>query len=158
MQIKEDKVVAFHYTLTSSEGEMIDTSRDQSPLEYLHGHRNIIQGLERSMTEKEVGSKFSVTLEPEQAYGPYDDSLVKTLSLDEFEDKIDLQPGMELEVELSGEPHFATVLEVAENQVKVDGNHPLAGETLVFDIEVTGIRDATQEELAHGHVHSHGHH
>lgn len=158
MQVVQNKVIAFHYTLTVGRGEMIDSSVDEAPLEYLHGHRNIIQGLEHALEEKKVGEKFSVTLPPEQAYGPYDDSLVKTLDLDELGGGKDLQPGVEIEANLAGEPHIVTVLEVAGNQIKVDGNHPLAGETLMFDIEVMGVRDATQEELAHGHVHSHAHH
>jgi FKBP-type peptidyl-prolyl cis-trans isomerase SlyD len=158
MQVAHNKVVAFHYTLTSAQGEMIDTSADQAPLEYLHGHRNIIPGLEDALNDKSAGSKFSVTLESKDAYGAHNDELVKTLARADIEENRDLHVGVEFQMDLAGEPRMVTVREVEGDQVTVDGNHPLAGETLVFEIEITGIRDATGEELSHGHVHSHGGH
>jgi FKBP-type peptidyl-prolyl cis-trans isomerase SlyD len=159
MSIDKNNVVSFHYTLKNGQGEVIESSADQDPLEYLHGHRNIIPGLERELTGKSVGEKFTATIKPENAYGNYDEGLLQTLSRDEFEGVDQLQIGMQFEVEDDDGIGLVTVTEINDDEVTIDGNHPLAGEILQFDIEVLEIRDATSEELTHGHAHNpDGHH
>ena len=159
MPIDKNYVVSFHYTLKNGQGEVIESSADQDPLEYLHGHRNIIPGLERELTGKSVGEKFTATIKPENAYGNYDEGLLQTLSRDEFEGVDQLQIGMQFEVEDDDGIGLVTVTEINDDEVTIDGNHPLAGEILQFDIEVLEIRDATSEELTHGHAHNpDGHH
>jgi FKBP-type peptidyl-prolyl cis-trans isomerase SlyD len=159
MPIEKDNVVTFHYTLKNSKGELLESSVGDDPLEYLHGHRNIIPGLENALTGKAIGEKFTATIEPENGYGQYDDGLVQSLSRSEFQEVDDLQVGIQLEVEDSDGRGLVTVTEIKGEEVTVDGNHPLAGERLMFEVEVVKIRDGTAEELTHGHAHSpDGHH
>lgn len=158
MQIVDDKVVAFHYTLTDLKGELIDTSEGQEPLAYLHGRGSLISGLENALAGKAAGEKLSLTLEPEEAYGAHDRELVKKIPLSDLEGDRDLEPGMQLEVDFPNGPRTVTVTELVGDEVTLDGNHPLAGKTLKFEIEVTEIREPTEEELNHGHVHSPGGH
>ncbi len=158
MQVADDKVVAFHYTLTDLKGELIDTSEGQEPLAYLHGRGSLISGVENALAGKAAGDKLSLTLEPEEAYGAHDKELVKTMPVSDLEGDHDLEQGIQLEVDFPDGPKTVTVTEVKGNEVTLDGNHPLAGKTLNFEIEVTEIREPTEEELTHGHVHSPGGH
>ena len=153
MQITTDLVVSMHYTLTDKSGEVLDTSDGQEPLAYLHGRGNLIPGLEKELEGREKGAKFNVTIPPEEAYGIRDDNLVRKVSLSSFKDIQDLQPGMQFQSQNEGSGEIFTVAKIEGDEVTIDGNHALADVTLTFDVEVTDIREATEEELEHGHVH-----
>jgi FKBP-type peptidyl-prolyl cis-trans isomerase SlyD len=158
MEIVDDKVVSFHYTLTDAQGEQIDSSRTQEPLTYLHGRGNLIDGLERAMAGKSAGATFEITLAPDDAYGQRDDNLVRKLDRDSFPSADESEVGMQFQLQQSDGDQVVTITEINDDHVTVDGNHPLAGETLNFEIEVTEVRDPTSEELSHGHAHGDGHH
>lgn len=158
MKVKNDNVVSFHYTLKNDQGDIIDSSVDSTPLDYLHGHGNIITGLESELAGKEAGEHINVTLPPEKAYGGYDPSLVQKVAQSDLLGIDEIQVGMQLQVDTNDGPAVVFVTEIAGDQITLDGNHPLAGETLHFEVEVVEIRDATQEELAHGHAHHPGGH
>jgi FKBP-type peptidyl-prolyl cis-trans isomerase SlyD len=137
MQVSEKKVVAIDYTLKDDQGQVLDSSEGRDPLLYLHGASNIIPGLEAALAGKTQGDALSVRIAPEEAYGTRDDEKVQTVPRAMF-----------------GE----AAVEVDDETVTVDGNHPLAGAHLNFDVEVVEVRDATDEEIAHGHVHGPGGH
>lgn len=159
VQIADGKVVTFHYTLKDDEGTIIESSVGQEPLEYLHGYKNIIPGLEKKLTGKAVGDTFTAAIEPESAYGDYDDRLVEILSRGDFSSENEIQVGMQFEVEDPDGYSLITVTKIEGDEVTVDGNHPLAGERLTFEIEVVDVREASAEELSHGHAHHpDGHH
>lgn len=158
-QIEARKVVQIHYTLTNNEGDVLDSSRDADPLAYIHGMGNIIQGLENALTGRSVGDHFQVSIAPEDAYGVRDENLLQTVSRSAFEGVDDILPGMQFHAQSPDGLQLLTVMEVEGDNIVLDGNHPMAGITLNFDVEVAGIRDATEEELDHGHVHGpEGHH
>lgn len=160
MEIGENKVVMFHYTLRDAQGEEIESSREGDPLAYIHGKSNIIQGLESALEGREVGDQFEVEIPPEEAYGKRDERLVQDVPRDIFEGVDDVEVGMQFRAESQAGEQMVTVTEIEGDEVTVDGNHPLAGETLHFDVEITGVREATEEELSHGHPHvggGHGH-
>lgn len=156
MAIEDKKVVTFHYTLTNQKGEQLESSRDRQPMTYLHGARNIIPGLENAMTGKDVGDEFQVTVQPADAYGERDDSRVQRIPSKHFRNTKRLGPGQIVSIQTQQGPVQAVVLKVGRFNVDVDTNHPLAGQTLTFDVEVTEIRDATEDEVSHGHVHGPG--
>ena len=156
MEIEDKKVVSFHYTLSNGQGEELESSRDRQPMSYLHGARNIIPGLEQAMVGKTAGDAFSVTVEPAQAYGERNDANLMRIPSKRFGDTRRLEPGQLVSLQTSNGPVQATVVKVGRFNVDVDANHPLAGQTLTFDVEITDVRDATQEELDHGHVHGPG--
>ena len=158
MQIANDKVVTIHYTLTNAAGEVIDSSEGAEPLAYLHGHGNIIPGLENALAGKTAGDKMDVSVAPSEGYGERMDELVQEVSRDLFDTEDEIQPGMQFHAQSDQGPRVVTVVTVTESTITIDGNHPLAGETLKFDVEITEVRDATSEELAHGHVHGPGGH
>lgn len=155
MQIEDNKVVLFNYTLTDAEGEVIDESKGQ-PLPYLHGAGNIVPGLEKEMLGKDAGDAFSVVVQPEEGYGPVYPEMIQQVPREAFQGVDEIQPGMQFEASTDAGPRSVVVREVTDEAVTVDGNHPLAGQTLNFDIEVVEIRDATEQELEHGHVHLDG--
>jgi len=152
MQITDKAAVSIHYTLTTPGGEQLDSSIGDEPLLYLHGMGNIIPGLEAALVGKSVGDKFNVSIEPAQAYGEIDPEMVQVVSKRMFED-MDLEVGMQFHADVSHGSGIITVTEIDGDDVTVDGNHPLAGETLIFDVELIDVRPATADELAHGHVH-----
>lgn len=154
MHIAEQSVVSIHYTLTNDAGETLDTSDGREPLVYLHGAQNIIPGLENELTGKSVGDSFDVTIQPEEAYGTVNPELVQTVPHSAFEGVEKVEPGMQFQARGDdGETQVITVTEVADSGVTVDGNHPLAGQVLNFSVRVEEIRAATEEEIAHGHIH-----
>lgn len=158
MSIVDNSVVSFHYTLTNSKGEVLDKS-DQEPLAYLHGGGNIIPGLEKALLGKKAGDKLVVTVEPAEAYGVRDDKLIQNVPRRAFQGIKDIKAGMSFTAQGdAGQPMRVVVTRVSGDMVTVDGNHPLAGETLTFDVEITEVREASEEELAHGHVHGAGGH
>ena len=152
-KVENDLVVAIEYTLTV-DGELIDTSEGEGPLEYLHGHANIIPGLEKELTGLSVGDSKKVKVAPDEAYGELDDEAILEIPRAEFPDDVPLQPGIELEItDDEGDTMFAQIVEVGDENILLDTNHPLAGKTLHFEVTVTGLRRATDTELEHGHVH-----
>ncbi len=158
MTIAADKIVSIHYTLKNSDGKILDTSSGGDPLVYLHGAGNIIPGLEDALEGKSKGAKFNISVPPEEAYGERSESLVQSVPKNQFQDSDKLQPGMQFQVQTPQGAMILTVVEVKATEVVVDGNPPLAGETLHFDVEVMDVRDASQEELSHGHAHGPGGH
>ena len=157
--VTDGMVVSLSYIL-SVDGEELARSDENDPLEYLHGASNIVPGLEAALTGKQQGDKFSVTLEPDAAYGEYDEDEVDEVPLADMEliDGDALEKGMIVEVEDDeGYVHYATITNITDDTIVLDFNPPLAGKTLTYDVEVLKIREATPEERDHGHVHSAGH-
>ena len=158
MQIDIHKVVTLNYTLKDADGRVIDQSNDGSFV-YLHGASNIVAGLETALQHKAVGDEFSVSIVPEQAYGPRDDTRIQAVPRSMFPEDSEIETGMQFHAQgPDGSQLVVTVAQVAKDQVIVDGNHPLAGVTLNFDVSVVDVREATQEEIDHGHVHGSGGH
>lgn len=153
MQIAQRSIASFHYTLTNDGGDILDTSREREPLAYLHGAGNIVPGLEKALAGHAAGDAFKVSVEPGEGYGPRREELVQTLPKSAFEGVPTVKPGMQFQAKGPQGHVLITVTGVEGDQVHVDGNHPLAGQTLHFDVEVTEVREATEEELNHGHVH-----
>jgi len=154
--IQDKKVVSFHYTLTNPEGEQVESSRDTQPMSYLHGAGNIIPGLENAMTGKTAGDEFQVTVEAAEAYGERNEDKVHRIPAKHFKNPNKLLPGQIVGLQTQQGPMQVTVVKVGRFNVDVDANHPLAGQALTFDVEVTEVRDASAEEVAHGHVHGAG--
>lgn len=158
MQIAQDSVVSIHYTLTSDAGEVLDSSSGGEPLAYLQGHGNLIPGLERELQGKQSGDKLKVRIAPADAYGEHDAELIQEVPRTAFQGVTDIQVGMQFQAQSNHGPRTVTITKVAVDTVTVDGNHPLAGQHLNFEVEVTNVRSATEEELSHGHVHGPGGH
>ncbi len=155
MQITDKTAVSFHYTLTNNGGEQLDCSVGEEPLVYLHGTGNIIPGLEEALTGKKAGDKLNVTIQPEKAYGVIDPAMNQIVSRKMFEG-MDIEVGMQFHADVNFGSGVITIAEINGDEITIDGNHPLAGEVLNFDVEIIDVREATAEELAHGHVHGHG--
>lgn len=153
MQIADKKVASIEYTLRSDEGEVIDSSEGGAPLAYLHGVGNIIPGLEAALVGKQVGDSLEVRIEPEEGYGPVREELVQKVPMEAFSGVDNVAEGMRFEASTASGPISVVVTEVAGEEVTVDGNHPLAGQPLNFEVAVVEVRDATEEEVEHGHVH-----
>lgn len=151
MQITQDHVVAFHFTLTNSTGDVIDSSRGQLPFLYLHGHDNLIAGLEQALEGHRKGDQFEVVVPPELAYGAVDPDLIQTLPRSMLPGDVALQVGMSLQADTDGGPMPVQVTAVTDDTITVDGNHHLAGQTLHFAIEVRNVRPASAEEIAQGY-------
>jgi FKBP-type peptidyl-prolyl cis-trans isomerase SlyD len=158
MQVAQDTVVLIHYTLTDDAGKTIDSSAGGEPLAYLHGNGNLIPGLERALEGKSVGDSISVKLSPAEGYGEYDESLVQRIPRRALRGIDNVYVGMQLHAQSPEGVRAVTVTQVAGDMVTIDGNHPLAGQNLNFEVTIEGVRPATEEELAHGHVHGPGGH
>jgi FKBP-type peptidyl-prolyl cis-trans isomerase SlyD len=158
MQVVDEKVVLIHYTLTNDQGDIIDSSDDGEPLAYIHGRGNIISGLESALTGKKVGDELKVTIAPEDGYGIRDTSLESTLPLSAFEGAGEIQPGMQFQTRGAEGNQVLTITSIEGDTVSVDGNHPLAGIRLNFDVLISDVREPSPEELSHGHVHGDGGH
>jgi FKBP-type peptidyl-prolyl cis-trans isomerase SlyD len=158
MSIAQDSVVTLHYTLKDDAGETIDSSVPSEPLVYLHGHGNLVPGLERELSGKNAGDKLSVKLAPTDGYGDYDSELVQRVPRRALRGIANLKVGMRLSAPSPHGARAVTVTQVVGDMVTLDANHPLAGKNLNFDIEITDVRQATPEELEHGHVHGPGGH
>ncbi|MCL7451882.1 MAG: peptidylprolyl isomerase [Anaerolineae bacterium] len=142
------------YTLRLEDGQVIDSSEERDPLEFLQGHGQIVPGLEQAIYGMAIGDKKEVVVEPEAGYGEVDPDAYQRFPREAFPSEMELEPGMGLElVDGSGQPFLAVVAEVGPENVLLDFNHPLAGETLHFDVQVVSLRAANSEELAHGHAH-----
>jgi FKBP-type peptidyl-prolyl cis-trans isomerase SlyD len=159
MLIAANKAVSIDYTLTNDAGEVIDSSAGGAPLAYLHGAGNIIVGLEKALEGKQAGDELTVSVEPHDAYGEYSAELVATLGRDMFEGVEDMEVGMQFHASApDGGMQIVTVRALEGDDVIVDGNHPLAGQRLTFAVKIVSVRDASAEELAHGHIHGEGGH
>ena len=159
MLIANQHVVAIDYTLSNDAGEVIDSSAGAEPLVYLHGAGNIIAGLEKALLGKAVGDELDVSIEPEEAYGEYSAELITNLGREMFEGVDELEVGMQFHASApDGGMQIVTIRDIDGDQVTIDGNHPLAGQQLNFKVKVASIRAASEEELAHGHVHGEGGH
>ena len=156
LRIDNDKVVTFHYSLRDSDAALIESSEGKDPVVYMHGHDNIVPGLESEMTGKTSGEKFTATVAPEKAYGVRDPNGMQRVPLKHLATKGRIVAGQMVAVKTTAGVRHARVLKVGHFNVDLDLNHPLAGKTLVFDIEIVDVRAATQEELAHGHAHGPG--
>jgi FKBP-type peptidyl-prolyl cis-trans isomerase SlyD len=158
MQIGERTVATFHYTLTDDAGKVLDSSADRAPLAYLHGAGNIVPGLEKELAGRKQGDVFNVVVPPEEGYGMPNPMMVQVVPRDAFQGVDTLEVGMEFQAQTPQGPMSVAIAKIDGDEVTVDGNHPLAGQTLHFAIEVTSVRDASLEELTHGHVHGEGGH
>ncbi len=159
MTIAQHKIVTIHYKVVDvASGEVIDSSEGGQPMTYLHGAQNIIPGLEQALEGKQVGDEFEVTVAPADAYGEYSEDRVQQVPMEAFEGVEKVEPGMAFTAQTEHGPINLIVTEVDEAVVTVDANHPLAGKSLSFSVKVESIRDASEEELAHGHVHGEGGH
>ena len=158
MVIAQNRVVTMHYTLKDEQGETIDSSQGHEPLAYIQGIGNIIPGLEDALEGKTKGDKLEVTIAPEDGYGERQENMVQKVAKSGFQGDEELVVGMQVQVETKNGPAIAMVSEIAGEDVTLDLNHPLAGVTLNFDVEVMDVREATDEELDHGHVHGPGGH
>ena len=157
MQIGKDSFVSIHYTLKDETGEVLDTSDGRDPLGYIHGAGQIIPGLENKLEGKKAGDNFSVVIQPEEAYGARDESLVHEVPKTEFDTPDEIEVGMQFRVGAEGGTLIMVVAGVHDETVTLDGNHPLAGVTLNFDVDIAGVREATEEEIKTSkHVHGAG--
>lgn len=156
--ITNDSVVLFNYTLTNDAGDVLDKSNGE-PLAYLHGHHNIISGLEAALLGKSAGDKLVAVIEPADAYGEYLAEAVQEVPRSNFQGVDNIEVGMQFQSQTEdGHVMLVAVKEVTDELVIVDANHPLAGERLTFDVEIVEVRAATADEIAHGHVHGAGGH
>ena len=155
MKVEEHAVVLIHYVLTNNDKEVLDSSEGQDPLAYLHGTGHLIPGLEAQLLGKLAGDKLNVTVQPGDGYGEFNKELVQTVPSDVFEGVESIEPGMQFQTsnEDGSSGETITVVSVENDEVTIDGNHPLAGETLHFAVDIIEVREATAEELEHGHVH-----
>jgi FKBP-type peptidyl-prolyl cis-trans isomerase SlyD len=158
MSIARDQVVSIRYTLRDDGGELIDESAEGEPLSYLHGHGNLIPCLERELTGKSTGDRVQVKIAPADGYGEYDQALVQRVPRRALKGIPQVKVGMRLQTQTPAGVRALTVTHLQGDMVTLDGNHPLAGKNLNFDVEIAAVRDATQEELEHGHVHGPGDH
>ncbi|RYD71645.1 MAG: peptidylprolyl isomerase, partial [Sphingobacteriales bacterium] len=149
-QVTSGKVVSFSYTLKDAEGNVLEQTNKGEPMQYLHGNQNIIPGLERELEGLKVGDKKSVKVEPQDGYGEYNEEMSFKVPKTNFPQGVDLEPGMEFQTETENGPMVIVVTEVLEDEIVVDANHPMAGETLHFDITIDEVRDATAQETQHG--------
>ncbi|SHM38960.1 FKBP-type peptidyl-prolyl cis-trans isomerase [Vreelandella subglaciescola] len=156
MQIAQNSVVAFHYTLTNDAGEVLDSSEGREPLTYLHGGGNIIPGLEKELEGRTAGEKLNVNVSPEEGYGEVQEQLMQEVPRESFQGVESVEPGMQFQAQTEGGPLMVTVKKVEADTVVVDGNHPLAGQQLAFDVEIATVREASEDEIEHGHVHGEG--
>jgi len=158
VKIENSRVVQIHYTLKDDQGEILDSSAGQDPLPYIHGVGALIPGLEKELLGKQAGEKFSVVIAPAEGYGEYDKARVFQVSSDGFQEDDELELGMQVQLDTEDGPAIATITKIEGEEVTLDMNHPLAGASLHFDVEVMEVREATRQELDHGHVHTPGAH
>ncbi|MEX2131183.1 MAG: peptidylprolyl isomerase [Pseudohongiellaceae bacterium] len=156
--IGKNSVVSIHYTLKDEEGVVMDSSEGNEPMTYLHGNNNLIPGLEKELFGKIKGSKLYAVIAPKDAYGEINSDLIQTLGMKMFQGVDDVSIGMTFVAQgKDGHQRQVRVVEIEGDDVTIDANHPMAGKTLHFDVEVMEVREATAQELSHGHVHHHGH-
>jgi FKBP-type peptidyl-prolyl cis-trans isomerase SlyD len=153
MNVAKEKVVTIDYELKSAEGEIYDSSDENGALSYIHGIGFLVPGLEKLLEGKTIGDAVEASLTPEEAYGEYDEELVFDVDKSDFEAGVELHEGLEFQAEVAGEVRLCTIVEIEGETVTVDANHPLSGESLQVRAKILAVREATAEELDHGHVH-----
>ncbi len=159
MRIEANKVVTIDYVLKNDAGEVLDSSEGREGLSYLHGAGNIIPGLEKALADKQAGDALNVSITPEDAYGERSDEMKQTVPREMFPSPEQVSVGMQFHAQSpDGQMMVVTVVDLNDEHIVVDGNHPLAGENLHFEVQVKEVREPTQEELEHGHVHGPGGH
>ena len=158
MEITADRVVLIHYTLKDDKGEVIDSSAGGEPLAYIQGHGNLVPGLEKALEGKQEGSTMAVSVAPAEGYGIRDEALIQRVPKRSLQGAGEIKKGQQFQARTDDGMRLFTVKAVVGDMVTLDGNHPLADETLNFDVEIVSVRDATSEELEHGHVHGAGGH
>ena len=159
MQVSEQKVVTMNYEVADDQGQLIDRSEEGGPLAYIHGNGQLIPGLETALEGRGKGDKVAVDVPPEQGYGERDEEGVQTVARNQFDDSVEIEVGMQFEAQDDDEGHqIVTVVAVDGENITLDTNHPLAGKNLCFEVEILDVRDASTEELSHGHVHGPGGH
>ena len=156
MKIAKDKVGIIHYTLKDDHGAVLDSSQGKDPLSYVHGMQNLIPGMEKALEGKGAGERLNIVIPPEEGYGRRDAALVNQVPLSDFPDKNDVKQGAQFHAQTRQGTRIATVVRVEGESVTLDFNHPLSDVTLHFDVEIVDVRDATPDEIAHGHVHGKG--
>ena len=149
-QIAKDKVVSIAYELTDTQGTLLDSSAGRPPMPYLHGHGNIIPGLESELDGKSAGEQITVTVPPETAYGPTDPALIQPVPKSQFAGVPNVEVGMQFQASSPQGTRVVRVVDINDDEVTVDANHPLAGKTLTFDVKIADVRDATPDELQQG--------
>ncbi|MFT5788731.1 MAG: FKBP-type peptidyl-prolyl cis-trans isomerase SlyD [Shewanella sp.] len=158
MSIKDDSVVQFNYTLRDEQGEVLESNKDLDPIAYLHGHNNMMPGVEKALVGKEAGATFSVTLPASETYGERNDDAEQRVSVKHLQGAKVWKAGMRALINTDDGQRQVTIIKMGKFMATVDVNHPLAGRELTFDLEVADVRDATPEEVAHGHAHGKGGH
>jgi len=156
MKVAKNVVVSIAYQVRTEEGVLVDEAPANQPLEYLQGHNNLVIGLENALEGKAVGDKFEVRVKPEEGYGEYNENMVQRVPKEVFVGVDDLEVGMRFIADTDMGPLPVVITEVGESDVVVDGNHMLAGQEWLFNVEVVATREATLEEIAHGHIHQEG--
>jgi FKBP-type peptidyl-prolyl cis-trans isomerase SlyD len=152
MEIADARVASIDYTLTDEQGNVLDKSPESQPLRYFHGAGNIVPGLEKALAGRQVGDTLKVEVKPEEGYGPRNDALVQEVPRTAFQGVDRIEPGMQFHANSERGPLLVTVVDVADDKVRIDGNHPLAGKTLHFDVKVADVREASEEEKQTGTV------
>lgn len=158
MHIQANAVVSIDYILKNDAGNVLDQSAPDAPLSYLHGHNNLISGLEAALEGKATGDQLTAVIPPEEAYGAYNENLIEAVPRQMFQGVDNIEPGMQFQAQTAQGVQVVTVTEVSDETVTIDGNHALAGETLHFDVTIKEVREASAEELSHGHAHGPGGH
>ncbi|WP_148863879.1 FKBP-type peptidyl-prolyl cis-trans isomerase [Marinobacter fonticola] len=158
MPIEKNQVVLFHYSVSDEQGNAIESSRDGEPNAYLHGHGGIIQGLEEALEGRDAGDSFSATVTPDKAYGPRNPEAMQRVPIKHLRGAKRWKAGMIAQVETEQGPRHVVVVKVGHKFADVDTNHPMAGRTLTFNVEIIEVRAAEPEEIAHGHAHGPGGH
>jgi FKBP-type peptidyl-prolyl cis-trans isomerase SlyD len=158
LEISADKVVLIHYTLKDDAGTVLDSSAGGEPLTYIQGHGNLVSGLEKALEGKPAGSELAVSVSPEEGYGRHSAELIQRVPKRSLQGAGEVRKGMQFQARTEDGMRLFTVTGVMGDMVTLDGNHALADKTLHFDVQIVGVRDATTEELEHGHVHGAGGH
>ena len=153
LTVASNRVISIDYVLTDPKGQIIDSSKDMGPLEYIHGTGHLIPGLERALEGKETGSNIKVTIEPKDGYGEIRPEMVQSIPRSQFDSEAGIEVGMQFMANTEEGRIILRVVKVEGEQVVVDGNHPLAGVVLTFNVDIRNVREATEEELRHGHIH-----
>ena len=158
MEIAADRVVTIHYTLKNDEGAVLDSSSGGEPLAYIQGHGNLVTGLEKALEGRQEGAALAVVVSPQDGYGVHDAALIQRVPKRSLQGSGEIKKGMQFQARTGDGMRLFTVTAVVGDMITLDGNHPLADQTLHFDVQIVGVRDATAEELEHGHVHGAGGH
>lgn len=156
MQITKNAIALFAYTLKDDDGDLLDSTEESDPLAYIHGVGQLIPGLEQELEGKGKGDSFEIRIPPEKAYGPKNQELIQPVPRDQLPDDVEIEVGMQFQAQSEDGSQVVTVVEIDGDQISLDANHPLAGVALNFAVTVVEVREATPDELEHGHAHGPG--